>query len=93
MQNTDSPHIIQIPVAEVNIVDLIQQLSDENCQLRQIIEKQAKGIDEMANTLAIQKELIQQPNKEKLILVSVLVGSLLTTGNLLVKLRAAKDKR
>jgi hypothetical protein len=64
MQNTDSPHIIQIPVAEVNIIDLVQQLSDENCQQRQIIEKQAKVIDEMANTLAIQKELIQQLRDE-----------------------------
>lgn len=64
MQNSDSPQIIRFPVAKVSATDLIQQLSDENFQLRQIIEKQAKVIDEMANTLAMQKELIQQLKDE-----------------------------
>ena len=44
--------------------DLIQQLSDENFKLRQALEKQAKVIDELANTLAMQKELIQQLRDE-----------------------------
>jgi hypothetical protein len=57
MQNTDSPQVIRLPVARVSAEDLIQQLSDENFQLRQII-------DEMANTLAAQKELIQQLRDE-----------------------------
>lgn len=57
MQSKDSPQVIRIPVAEVNAIDFIQQFSDENFQLRQII-------DEMANTLAIQKELIQQLRDE-----------------------------
>ncbi len=42
----------------------LEQVLDENFQLRQIIEKQVKLIDEMANTLAIQKELIQQLRDE-----------------------------
>jgi hypothetical protein len=57
MQDKDSPQIIRIPVAKVKAADLIQQLSDENFRLRQII-------DEMANTLATQKELIQQLRDE-----------------------------
>jgi len=57
MQNTNSRQVIRFPVAKVSATDLIQQLSDENFQLRQII-------DEMANTLATQKELIQQLRDE-----------------------------
>ena len=57
MPHRDSHQIIQIPIASVKAEDLIRQLSDENFQLRQII-------DEMANTLAIQKELIQQLRDE-----------------------------
>jgi hypothetical protein len=64
MQNTDSRQVIRFPVTEVSATDLIQQLSDENFQLRQALEKQAKVMDEMANTLAIQKELIQQLRDE-----------------------------
>lgn len=64
MQNTDSTRVIQIPVAKINAADHIQQLSCENFQLRQTLENQAKVIDEMANTLAIQKELIQQLRDE-----------------------------
>jgi hypothetical protein len=59
MQNIDSRQVIRFPVAEVSAADFIQQLSDENFQLRQVIEKQAKVIDEMANTLATQTELSQ----------------------------------
>jgi hypothetical protein len=57
MDNASSSKLIQIPIAQVNAEDLIQQLSDERLQLRQII-------DEMANTLAMQKELIQQLKDE-----------------------------
>jgi predicted nucleic-acid-binding protein len=61
MQNRDSPRVIQIPVSQVDVLDLVRQLSDENFQLRQAIE-------EMANTLAVQKELIQQLKDEIAIL-------------------------
>lgn len=64
MQNTGSRQIVRFPVTEVSAAELIQHISDENFQLRQVIEKQAKVIDEMANTLAAQKELIQQLRDE-----------------------------
>ncbi len=47
---------------------LLEQAFDENFQLRQIIEKQSKVIDEMTNALAMQKELIQQLRDEIAIL-------------------------
>ena len=59
MQKTDSPKVVQIPVDKTNTADPIQQLSDDNFLLRQIINEMANTIDEMANTLATQKELIQ----------------------------------
>ena len=59
MQNSGSSQIIPITGAKVSDADLIQQLvnENENCKLRKII-------DEMANTLAMQKELIQQLRDE-----------------------------
>jgi len=57
MDNTNSQKFIQLPTSEANTADLIQQFSDENFQLRQIV-------DQMANTLAMQKELIQQLRDE-----------------------------
>ena len=57
MDSSDSSKFIQIPITKVNAEDLIRQLSDERLQLRQVI-------DEMANTLAMQKELIQQLRDE-----------------------------
>jgi len=57
MQNLDSSPLIPISVAKVSDSDLIRQLTDENFKLRQII-------DEMANALAIQQELIQQLRDE-----------------------------
>jgi Transposase IS66 family len=57
MEGTNSPKHIQLPTSEVNVADLIQRVSDENFQLRQII-------DQMTNTLAMQKELIQQLKDE-----------------------------
>jgi len=57
MQNSSSPQIIPIPVAKVSDADLIQQLVDE-------IRKLHKIIDEMANALAMQKELNQQLRDE-----------------------------
>ena len=57
MQNPDSSQIVPFPVAKVSDSDLIQQLSVENFKLRQTI-------DEMANALAMQKELIQQLRDE-----------------------------
>lgn len=64
MSNTNSPKLIQIPVTQVSAEDLISQLSDERFQLRQVIDEMANTIDGMANTLAIQKELIQQLRDE-----------------------------
>lgn len=57
MSDTNSTKFIQIPVAQISTEDLIRQLSDERLQLHQVI-------DEMANTLAMQKELIQQLRDE-----------------------------
>ncbi len=57
IDNENSSKFIQIPIAKISAEDLIQQLSDERLQLRQVI-------DEMANTLAMQKELIQQLRNE-----------------------------
>jgi hypothetical protein len=57
MSDTNSPKFIQIPVTHVSADDLIRQFSDERLQLRQVI-------DEMANKLTMQKELIQQLRDE-----------------------------
>jgi hypothetical protein len=57
MSDTNSQKFIQIPVTQVSAEDLIRNLSEERLQLHQII-------DEMANTLAMQKELIQQLKDE-----------------------------
>ena len=43
MQNTDSRQVIRFPVTEVSATDLIQQLSDENFQLRQALEKASQS--------------------------------------------------
>jgi hypothetical protein len=51
------PKFIQIPITQITPEDLIRQLSDERLQLHQVI-------DEMASTLAMQKELIQQLKDE-----------------------------
>lgn len=68
MQNTDSPQVIQIPAAQVSTADLIQQLSDENFQLRQIIAENNIVIDRLTNSMAFQYELIQQLRDEIAIL-------------------------
>ena len=57
MSSTNSPKFIQIPVSQVTAEDPIRQLSEDNIRLHQVI-------DEMANTLALQKELIQQLRDE-----------------------------
>ena len=57
MYDTNSTKLIELPTSEINTADLIQQFSDQNFQFRQII-------DQMANTLAMQKELIQQLRDE-----------------------------
>ena len=64
MHNTDSPKFIQLPITEINSSDLIRQLSDDNRQLSDNIFQMRQIIDEMANTLAMQKELIQQLRDE-----------------------------
>ncbi len=61
MKNKDFPQIIQVSFPKANDSDFIQQLSNENFQLRQII-------DEMANRLATQQEWIQQLRDEIAIL-------------------------
>jgi hypothetical protein len=57
MNDKNSPKLIQLPTDEANTTDLNQQISEEVFQLRQII-------DQMANTLSVQKELIQQLRDE-----------------------------
>jgi hypothetical protein len=57
MANTDSSKFIQNPVTQVSAEDLFRQLSEDNFRLHQVI-------DEMTNTLAMQKELIQQLRDE-----------------------------
>jgi hypothetical protein len=57
MKKSKSSQIIPIPVAKIGDTDLTQQLLAENFKLRQII-------DELTNTLAMQKELIQQLRDE-----------------------------
>lgn len=64
MDNTDSPKFIQLPITEINSSDLIRQLSDDNRQLSDTIFQLRQIIDEMANALAMQKELIQQLRDE-----------------------------
>ena len=57
MSNTDSSKFIQIPVTQSSAEDLIRELSEDKFRLHQVI-------DEMTNTLAMQKELIQQLRDE-----------------------------
>ena len=64
MHNKDSPKFIQLPITEINSSDLIRQLSDDNRKLSDNIFQLRQVIDEMANTLAMQKELIQQLRDE-----------------------------
>ena len=64
MQQSDSRQIIPFSKTDEITADLIQRIVEENCQLRRITEGQAEEIDRMANTLAIQKELIQQLRDE-----------------------------
>jgi hypothetical protein len=60
-QNPDSSKIVPISITVASDSDIIRKLSDENVKLRQII-------DEIANALAMQKELIQQLKDEIAIL-------------------------
>lgn len=64
MSNTNSPKFIKIPVTQVSAEDLIRQLSDERLQLHDERLQLRQVIDGMANTLAMQKELIQQLRDE-----------------------------
>ena len=57
MSNKNSQKYIQIPISQVTAEDLIRRLSEDIVQLHQVI-------DEMTNTLAMQKELIQQLRDE-----------------------------
>lgn len=64
MLNSDSSQIIPIPVTHVGDLGLIQQLYDENRRLSDENFKLRQILDEMANGLAMQKELIQQLRDE-----------------------------
>ena len=68
MQQPDSSQIIPLSVVGENPTDPIQWLTNENCRFRQIIEEQADTIDRIANTMALQKELIQSLRDEIAIL-------------------------
>jgi hypothetical protein len=57
MQNSDSFSIIPFPAVKVSDADHKQKLLDELFKLRQCI-------DELVNTVAMQKELIQQLRDE-----------------------------
>lgn len=57
MNDKKQPKRIPLPASEINTADLIQQFSDENLRLRQVV-------DQMANTIAMQKEFIQQLKDE-----------------------------
>ena len=70
MPEKKSQKFIPLPTEKADAIDLIQQLRGEIFQLRQTNEEQAKIIDQMANTLAMQKELIQQLRDE----ISLLKG-------------------
>ncbi|CAJ0750445.1 4843_t:CDS:1, partial [Entrophospora sp. SA101] len=55
-----------------------------------------KHLQKDLNSLAVanaSKEIIQPPNKERIILISCLVASLLTVGGLLIKLKKAKKNQ
>ena len=68
MRQPDSSQIIPLSVVGENPTDPIQWLTNENCRFRQIIEEQADTIDRIANTMALQKELIQSLRDEIAIL-------------------------
>jgi len=68
--NTNSHQPIQVPVVNVNANDFLQQLANENFQLRQENEKKDKIIDELTSSVAALKELIQQLRDE----ISILKG-------------------
>lgn len=69
MQDNTNPHqFIQVPIVNVNPNDLIRQLVNENFQLRQANEAKDKIIDELTNSVAMLKELIQQLRDEIAIL-------------------------
>lgn len=68
MQNPDSSQTIPFPDAKASNSDLIQQLINANQKLSDENLKSCQTIEKMANTLAMQKELIQQLRDEIAIL-------------------------
>lgn len=69
MQDNTNPHQnIQVPIVSVNSNDLIRQLVNENSQLRQANEAKDRIIDELTNSVAMLKELVQQLRDEIAIL-------------------------
>ena len=69
MQDDTTPQQhIQVPIINVNPNDFIHQLLNENFQLRQANEAKDKVIDELTNSVAMLKELVQQLRDEIAIL-------------------------
>ena len=64
MPSKDPSKCIQIPVSRVSAEDLIRQLSDDNFRFSEENFQLRQAIDKMANTLAMQNELIQQLRDE-----------------------------
>ena len=64
MQNSESSQIIPLPNTNVSDQDFVQQLSNTTQRLLDENRKLHQTVDETANTLAMQKELIQQLRDE-----------------------------
>lgn len=64
MQNSESSQIIPLPNTDIGGADSIQQLSNTIQRLLDENRKLHQTIDEMANALAMQKELIQELRDE-----------------------------
>ncbi|CAH1760119.1 18288_t:CDS:2 [Entrophospora sp. SA101] len=82
--------------AYLSVREEIQQATS----YQQIVQAQKKALDGyLAKNVQLpvmaqpQKELIPQPNQERIILISCLVASLLTVGGLLMKLKKAKKNQ
>ena len=73
--NIDSTQSIQVPTVSVTQEELTQRLIDDNAKQQQKVAKQQQmleindaQVDELANTVAILKELVQQLRDENAIL-------------------------
>jgi hypothetical protein len=56
------------------------------------LQKHLEQKENIAPVMATKNELVVQPNKERVILISLLVGSLIMLGGLMIKLRGVKKE-